>query len=72
MARKNKPCEFCEQDQQISKEGVNGHQLAVEFYPDNGLFAISSFANDETGENCDLVCDFHFDYCPRCGRKIGY
>lgn len=72
MARKKKPCEFCEQDQQISGEGLNGHQLVIEFYPDNNLLAVSSYANDETGINCELNFDLRFDYCPFCGRKVGY
>lgn len=70
MARK-KPCEYCNQDQQVCEEGVNGHQLAVEFYPDNNLFAVISFANDEVGESRELVYEFQFGYCPYCGRKLG-
>lgn len=71
MSRK-KPREFCEQDQQYTQEGANGHQLSVEFYPDNCLLAVSSFANDEMGESREITFDLRVDYCPNCGRKIGY
>ena len=72
MARKIKPCDFCETDQIFNEVGANGHQLAVEFYPDNNLFAVSSFSNDENGEAAEISADYRFEYCPRCGRKIGY
>lgn len=71
MAKK-KPCEFCSEDQINSMEGRNGHQLSVEFYPDNCLLAVSSFANDENGESAELTFDISCNYCPICGRKIGY
>lgn len=70
MAKK-KPCDFCEQDQQMTQEGVNGHQLCVEFYPDNGLLAVTSFANDEVGESRELAIDLPVNFCPECGRRIG-
>lgn len=70
MARK-KPCEFCQEDQQMTQEGPNGHQLCVEFYPNNGLLAVTSFANDEVGESRELVVDLSVNYCPECRRRIG-
>ena len=54
MAKK-KPCEFCESDQLSSEDGVNGHQLSVEFYPDNCLLAVTSFANSKSGESDELT-----------------
>ena len=69
MAKK-KPCEFCESDQLSSEDGVNGHQLSVEFYPDNCLLAVTSFANSKSGESDELTFDLRINFCPRCGRKL--
>lgn len=70
MARKRKPCEFCEDDY-ISSADANANQLAVEFYPDNnGLFAAIAFGSDEVGESTELSWEMEFNYCPICGRKL--
>ena len=72
MARRKKPCEYCCEDQIVQEEGRCGHQLDIEFYPDNNLFAVTSFAQDETGEAMELQSSFSFEYCPFCGRKLGW
>jgi len=72
MARKRKPCEFCEEEWRASTEGKNGFQGEVEWYPDNGLFAVTAFANDETGESQEyILVQSRFNFCPVCGRKVG-
>ena len=71
MAKK-KPCEYCEDEQWNCWEGKNGHQLNVEIYPDMGYIGISSYGNDENGEADELIADIPMNYCPNCGRKLGY
>lgn len=70
MARRKKPCDFCETDyiySYVAKE----NQLAVEFYPDNdGLFAVIAFGFDQSGEPTELDWDMEFKFCPFCGRKL--
>lgn len=72
MARRKKACEYCDDDQIVQEEGKNGHQLSTEFYPDHCLFAVTSFAQDENGETMELQSSFRFEYCPFCGRKLGW
>lgn len=72
MARRKKPYEFCEIEWQNSQEGSGAHQLAIEFYPENGLFAAISFALGRDEEIEEISADFTFSYCPFCGRKVGY
>lgn len=73
MARKRKPCDFCAEELRESTEGRNGFQGEVEWYPDNGLFAVTAFANDENGESQEYsLVSVRFEYCPVCGRKVGY
>lgn len=73
MSRRKKPCEFCESEWRDSTEGSNGFQGEVEWYPDNGLFAVTAFANDESGESQEYnLVSVSFEYCPVCGRKVGY
>lgn len=66
------PCEFCAEDQLISLEGSNGHQLAVEFYPMNLMLAITSFGDNGNGEPDELQHVIEANYCPVCGRKLDW
>ena len=70
MARRKKPCEFCEQDMIESFDNESRHQLCVEWYPENGLFAITSYGDDAIGEADELQFSMNFEYCPMCGRKL--
>ena len=68
--RREKSCEYCDEEIFLQKTGGNGHQLDVEIYPENCLLAVSSFANGETGEMIELKIDLPMFYCPCCGRKL--
>lgn len=72
MARKKKPCEFCEGDWDTNQDEVNGHQLCVEVYPENNFIGITSFALDEVGDTTELTADIPLNYCPNCGRKLDF
>ena len=73
MARKKKPCEFCEDDNfsEWYTEDRNGYCMWYEFYPFHKLLTIISQANDENGELIEHSIDFEINYCPICGRKLG-
>lgn len=68
--RKKTPCDFCENENWYTDEGVAGHQLTVEIYPENNFIYITSFAPDETGESQELEAEIEMNYCPKCGRKL--
>ena len=73
MARRRKPCEFCDGESINSNyiEHRNGYCLWYEFYPfNNGLFSVIAQANDEEGELIEDAVDLNFAYCPMCGRKL--
>lgn len=74
MPIRTKPCEFCEEDKWFTEDGNNttGHQLAIEIYPENNVIAISSFANHPDGESEELEYIIRMDFCPCCGRKLGW
>lgn len=66
-----KPCEICEQDFVMEKkEGCGKHLLQAEFYPNNQLFSIFSYAVDSAEELEELTIDMEFRYFPFCGRKL--
>ena len=69
MARKTKPCAFCEEEHWYSEDARNGHQLHLEVYPFNSAISVTSFAHDETGETTELGMRIEMNYCPACGRK---
>jgi hypothetical protein len=72
MARKTKPCAFCEEEHWHTEDERNGHQLHLEIYPFSGVIAVTSFAKDEDGETTELYMRIEMNYCPVCGRKLGY
>lgn len=69
MARRKKPCDFCQDDILLS-ENIGQNQLAVEFYPDNGLFDCFISIEDENQEPRVIEYSWNFEYCPVCGRKL--
>ena len=74
MARKRKPCEWCEQDQFISTDydarNVSGQ---IEIYPDNGIISIIfQGMSDDGALTHEESFDIPMDYCPACGRKLGW
>lgn len=68
--RRQKPCEFCENDNWWSSDGTRGHQLCIEVYPYNCILAVTSFAEGENGETEELHEEVELNFCPRCGRKL--
>ena len=69
MAKK-KPCEYCETETYLNRDGQNGHELAVEIYPFNNMLSIISFARDEDGETIQEEITLDYEYCMFCGRKL--
>ena len=73
MARRRaEPCDFCGGDRIVNLEGANGHQLAIEFYPDNLMLAVTSFGDNGLGEPDELQHTIEANYCPVCGRKLDW
>ena len=75
MARAKKPCEWCDGDHFVTEPvdvGSNSHNLVIEFYPDNGLCSVASYAAGADEETDEVEVEFNFEYCPFCGRKIGW
>lgn len=71
MARRKKPCEFCEDNVYSDyTEHRNGYCLWYEFYPFNGLLAVIAQANDEEGELIEDAINFNVNYCTVCGRDL--
>lgn len=72
MARR-KPCEFCEDDNwDTYDENKKGLSLYVEIYPMNNMIGITAYANDECGEVIEESITLPMNYCPNCGRKLGF
>lgn len=72
MARKRKPCEFCESEWFNSEDRRNVF-YAVEAYPDNGIIGITIQGKDDNGETTsDDSLDLPFIFCPNCGRELGF
>ena len=71
MARRKKPCEYCENDLFPDYiEDRNGFCLWAEFYPLNNIIAVTAQANDEIGEMIERHFEIPMNYCPNCGRKL--
>ena len=68
MARKRKPCEFCE-NEHFYNDGSGMHCLQMEFYPGH-LINICSAAPDVSEETELLEAEIPFNYCPACGRDL--
>lgn len=71
MARK-KPCDLCCEEQFYVENGSNRHALHVEIYPESGVLSVYSYAEDNAGETEELQFELPLQYCPSCGRKIGW
>lgn len=74
MARRKKPCEYCEGDyfnEDMNVDGRHGFCMWFEWYPLNdGLLSVFAQAKDDSGEVQEATIDFSFNYCPMCGRKL--
>ena len=75
MARKKKPCEWCEAEQviRVTDEYAKNTDATLEIYPDNCFMGLNvqgkSDDNEMTSED---TLDIPINYCPNCGRKLGY
>lgn len=70
--RKTTPCEFCEQEwfQNVDMRNVS---VAVEVYPENTHIAINiQGIDDDGGMTGEESLDIPMEYCPNCGRKLGW
>lgn len=71
MARRKKPCEWCEDDVYGDYiEHRNGYCLWYEVYPFNNLLAVIAQANDEDGELIEDSVQIPMNFCPNCGRDL--
>lgn len=71
MARRRKPCDFCEEDQYSDYiEHRNGYCLWYEFYPFNQNLTVICQAQDEEGQMIEDAIVFDVNYCPVCGRDL--
>ena len=71
MARKRKPCEWCEEDIFSDYiEGRWGYCLWYEVYPFNNHITVISQAQDEEGEMIEASVEIPMNFCPNCGRDL--
>lgn len=74
MARKKTPCEWCEADNIIHiAEGNKNVEASLEIYPQNCFMGIIAIGiNDEGEMTSENNVDIPMNFCPNCGRKLGY
>lgn len=71
MARRKKPCEFCEDTWfSDSIDRRNGYSLWYEVYPYNNHIAVFAQAKDEEGELIEDCVEIEMNFCPVCGRRL--
>ena len=74
MARRKKAieCEFCQEEWFDNRELPNA-SLAVEVYPNNTHIAIVIQSMTDDGEmNGEESTEIPMNYCPVCGRELGW
>ncbi len=72
--RKQKPCEWCEEEQifrtDYDAKNVSG---TVEIYPEQTLLAVCfQGMSDDGALTHEQSFDIPMNYCPNCGRKLGW
>ena len=72
--RKKKSCEWCESDlffkTEYDAKNVSGQ---MEIYPNNCLIAVIFQGMSDDGElTHEESFDIPMNYCPNCGRKLGW
>lgn len=75
MARKRKPCEWCEGEQfiRLGTDETRNVRADLEIYPDNCIMAFYVQGLSDDGElTAEESVDIPMNYCPACGRKLGY
>ena len=72
MARKRTPYEYCE-GETFQSEDRRNCSIWIEFYPDNAHIGITVQGKSDDGEmTSEDMFDIPFEYCPNCGRKLGW
>lgn len=74
MARKKKPCEWCESEQFFGTEdGAKNVSASLEVYPEEAFMGVIIQGLSDDGE---LTHEERFDipmhFCPNCGRELGW
>lgn len=77
MARKRKPCWWCESEkfiQLVDTDKIKNVDACLEIYPDNEFMGIDIDGMSDDGELTfsDDRYEIPMHYCPNCGRKLGY
>ncbi len=75
MTRRRKPCEWCESEQffHLGDDNAKNVRADVEIYPDNGVIAFCVQGLSDDGElTAEESLDIPLNFCPACGRKLGY
>lgn len=77
MARRTKPCFFCEEEWVSENdamthdyEGGHHHSAWFEVYPFNHFMTVISHAQSPDSELDEIMFDINLNYCPECGRKL--
>lgn len=70
MARKTKPCEFCEFEGNYIIENVDNLSLTVEVYPWEEFIGVSLVGVSRDEKEVELMYQLPMHYCPNCGRKL--
>lgn len=72
MAKAKKPCEFCGEEWFQNIELPNA-RCYLEVYPDNIHIAVIVQSDSDDHEmNGEESIDIPLNYCPNCGRKLGW
>ena len=71
MARKIKPCEFCEIEGPTGDaDTVDQLSISIEVYPYNNFISFSVVGVDSEEREVELMYEVPMNYCPNCGRKL--
>ena len=72
--RKQKPCEWCDQELIIRTDyDARNMSGTLELYPDQALMAVClQGISDDGALTYEQSIDIPMNYCPNCGRKLGW
>lgn len=72
--RKQKPCEWCDGELFLrTDEGAKNVQGHIEIYPDIGAISVYFFGISDDGETThEQSYHLPMNFCPNCGRRLGY
>lgn len=72
--RKQKPCEWCETEQ-IFRTDYDARNVSgtLELYPEQTLISVwFQGMSDDGAMTYEESFDIPMNYCPNCGRKLGW